>query len=84
MTEGNSLPRAASCRASTAAAPQKAAAEPVRAAVWGGWLHGRAGARLAAEVGTLGFLAREVADRVPHALAELDGEHPDPHERSDP
>ena len=36
-------------------------AEPLRAAAWGVWLHGRAGARLARSHGTVGFLAREIA-----------------------
>ncbi|PPK97297.1 hydroxyethylthiazole kinase-like uncharacterized protein yjeF [Kineococcus xinjiangensis] len=47
-------------------------AEPAQAAVWGAHLHGRAGDRLAAEVGRLGFLARELPGRVPGVLAELE------------
>ncbi|MDF2145326.1 NAD(P)H-hydrate dehydratase [Knoellia sp. p5-6-4] len=46
-------------------------AEPEQAAVWGGHLHGSAGDRLAKEVGTLGFLAREIAGCVPRLLDEL-------------
>ncbi len=46
-------------------------AEPEQAAVWGGHLHGSAGDRLAKEVGSLGFLAREIAGRVPGLLDEL-------------
>jgi len=46
-------------------------AEPAQAAVWGAWLHGRAGERLASSVGRLGFLARELPAEVPRALAEV-------------
>ena len=45
---------------------------PEQAAVWGTYLHGRAGDRLAASVGRLGFLARELLREVPSALAELE------------
>ena len=47
-------------------------AEPTQAAVWGAHLHGRAGDRLAASVGRLGFLAREVCPEVPRVLSELE------------
>ena len=46
-------------------------ADPAQAAVWGGYLHARAGDRLAARVGSLGFLARELPDEVPAVLREL-------------
>jgi hydroxyethylthiazole kinase-like uncharacterized protein yjeF len=46
-------------------------AERDQAAVWGGWLHARAGARLEADVGTLGYLARELAALVPGIVSEL-------------
>lgn len=46
-------------------------ASPVTAAIWGVWLHGRAGARLAERIGPLGFLARELLDELPRALAEV-------------
>ena len=46
-------------------------AQPEQAAVWGAWLHARAGARLQAEVGTLGYLARELSALVPSIVAEL-------------
>lgn len=46
-------------------------AEPAQAAVWGSYLHGRAGDRLAAQVGRLGFLAREVLPEVPRVLEEV-------------
>jgi ADP-dependent NAD(P)H-hydrate dehydratase len=38
---------------------------PDQAAVWGVVLHGRAGEVLSREVGTTGFLAREIAGRIP-------------------
>ncbi len=47
-------------------------AEPAQAAVWATHLHGRAGERLAASVGRLGFLARELLPEVPRVLAEVD------------
>jgi hydroxyethylthiazole kinase-like uncharacterized protein yjeF len=46
-------------------------AEPAQAAVWGGYLHGRAGDKLAADVGVLGFLARELPGVVPGLLTWL-------------
>ena len=46
-------------------------ADPAQAAVWGSALHGRAGDRLAADVGPLGYLAREVAQQLPRALTEI-------------
>jgi ADP-dependent NAD(P)H-hydrate dehydratase len=47
-------------------------AEPAQAAVWAAHLHGRAGDRLAARVGRLGYLAREIVDEVPLVLTELE------------
>ena len=47
-------------------------AEPAQAAVWASYLHGRAGERLAATVGRLGFLARELPPQIPRVLAEVD------------
>ncbi|GAB3355543.1 NAD(P)H-hydrate dehydratase [Modestobacter lapidis] len=47
-------------------------AEPTQAAVWAAHLHGRAGERLAARVGKLGFLARELPPEIPRVLAEVD------------
>jgi ADP-dependent NAD(P)H-hydrate dehydratase len=44
-----------------------------QAAVWGSHLHSRAGARLAAAVGQVGYLARDIAAEVPRALAEIAG-----------
>ena len=46
-------------------------AGPAQAAVWGAFLHGRAGERLADSVGKFGFLARELPPEVPHILSEL-------------
>jgi ADP-dependent NAD(P)H-hydrate dehydratase len=43
----------------------------VQAACWGTHLHGASGDRLAARVGRLGFLAREILDEAPRVLAEL-------------
>lgn len=48
-------------------------ASPVQAAVWGAFLHAAAGDRLAARVGPVGYLARELAGEVPGLLAELGG-----------
>lgn len=45
-------------------------AEPAQAAVWGAWLHGRAGEVLAERVGPLGFLARELPGTLPRLLEE--------------
>jgi ADP-dependent NAD(P)H-hydrate dehydratase len=47
-------------------------AEPDQAAVWAAYLHGRAGERLAASVGRLGFLARELPPEVPRVIAEIE------------
>ncbi len=46
-------------------------AEPAQAAVWGAHLHATAGERLAARVGPLGYLARELLDEAPAVLTEL-------------
>jgi ADP-dependent NAD(P)H-hydrate dehydratase len=47
-------------------------AAPEQAAAWAAHLHGRAGERLAAQVGRLGFLARELPPEVPRVIAEVD------------
>ena len=47
-------------------------ADPARAAAWGTYLHGTAGDRLAARVGRLGFLARELAAELPLVLVETE------------
>ena len=46
-------------------------AEPAQAAVWGAYLHARTGERLAATVGQVGYLARELPPQVPAVLGEL-------------
>lgn len=46
-------------------------ADPAQAAVWGSALHARVGEMLAARVGTVGYLARDLPERVPAALTEL-------------
>ena len=48
-------------------------APPTQAAVWGAYLHGTAGERLARSVGEVGFLARELLPVVPRVLGELCG-----------
>lgn len=47
-------------------------ATPEQAAAWGAFLHGRAGERLTAAVGRVGFLARELVRELPTALAEIE------------
>ncbi|GGO71499.1 ADP-dependent NAD(P)H-hydrate dehydratase [Nocardioides deserti] len=46
-------------------------AEPAQAAAWGGYVHARCGERLAAAVGPLGYLARELPSQVPAIMTEL-------------
>lgn len=46
--------------------------EPGRAAVWGSWVHARAGDRLTERMG-IGFLARELAGELTPTLAEATG-----------
>jgi hydroxyethylthiazole kinase-like uncharacterized protein yjeF len=45
--------------------------DPLTAAVWGLALHGAAGDRLAARIGKVGFLARELLDELPGCLRGL-------------
>ena len=45
-------------------------ADPLRAAAWGSWLHGRAGRELARTMGPVGFLARELLPLIPGLLEE--------------
>lgn len=47
-------------------------ATPLQAAVWGVYLHARAGDELAKRMGRLGFLARELLAEVPKLMSELD------------
>jgi ADP-dependent NAD(P)H-hydrate dehydratase len=44
---------------------------PAQAAVWAGYVHARCGERLAASIGPVGYLARELPGQVPAVLAEL-------------
>jgi hydroxyethylthiazole kinase-like uncharacterized protein yjeF len=46
-------------------------AEPAQAAVWGQYAHAAAGDRLAARLGRLGFLARELLDELPAVITSL-------------
>jgi ADP-dependent NAD(P)H-hydrate dehydratase len=48
-------------------------ARPLQAAIWGVYLHGSAGDRLAKRMGRLGFLARELLAEVPALMSRLDG-----------
>lgn len=48
-------------------------ADAERAALWAGHVHGRAGEHLVATVGARGLLARELLDRIPAAIVELEG-----------
>ena len=50
-------------------------ATAAQAAVWAGHLHGRAGEHLAATVGPLGFLARDLLPALPPLLADLATDH---------
>jgi ADP-dependent NAD(P)H-hydrate dehydratase len=46
-------------------------ASPSQAAVWGVYLHGQAGNRLARSLGPMGFLTRELLMEIPGIMAEL-------------
>ena len=48
-------------------------ARPAQAAVWGAYLHGAAGDRLARSVGPVGYLARELPAELPGVLEGLTG-----------
>lgn len=47
-------------------------ASPEQAAAWGSFAHGRAGERLTASVGRVGFLARELVRELPAVLSEIE------------
>ncbi|WP_336488797.1 NAD(P)H-hydrate dehydratase [Methylobacterium nigriterrae] len=51
-------------------------AEATTAALWGVYVHGEAGRRLAGRVGPVGFLAREIPGEVPAILREVASEQP--------
>lgn len=46
-------------------------ASPFDATAWGVFLHGEGGSRLAAKIGKLGYLAREIADEAPSILSSF-------------
>jgi hydroxyethylthiazole kinase-like uncharacterized protein yjeF len=46
-------------------------ADPEQAAVWATFVHAAAGDRLAARIGRLGFLAREILEELPAVMVEL-------------
>jgi NAD(P)H-hydrate repair Nnr-like enzyme with NAD(P)H-hydrate dehydratase domain len=46
-------------------------ASPLNAAVWGVYLHAKAGDRLTRQLGLLGLLAREIPGEIPSLLHEL-------------
>ena len=60
-------------KAGTVAGLLARGATPAQAAVWGGYLHRQACVILAASVGPVGFLAREMTGLLPRALAEVAG-----------
>lgn len=47
-------------------------AAPLQAAVWGVYLHARAGEALTGKIGRLGYLARELSMEVPALMSKLD------------
>ncbi len=59
-------------KAGTVAGLLARGATPAQAAAWGAYVHGRAAERLTASVGRVGFLAREMVDELPRALAEVE------------
>src|SRR3954452_20424522 len=59
-------------RAGVTAGPLARGAEPDQAAAWAAPLRGRAGERLAAAVGKLGFLARELPAEIPRVQEEIE------------
>ena len=69
---GWASPAPATCAPGSPPGCWPAAPSPTQAAVWAAYLHGRAGERLAATVGRLGFLARELPPEIPRVLAEID------------
>jgi hydroxyethylthiazole kinase-like uncharacterized protein yjeF len=48
-------------------------ATPLAAAIWGVYLHGEAGERLARSVGAIGYLAREIPPEIPRIMSALAG-----------
>ena len=71
-TAGLGVSGSGDVRAGITAGLMARGADPDQAAVWAAYLHGRAGERLAASVGRLGFLARELPPEVPRVIAEIE------------
>jgi NAD(P)H-hydrate repair Nnr-like enzyme with NAD(P)H-hydrate dehydratase domain len=46
-------------------------ASSLTALLWGVWLHGEAGRKLGDEVGSIGYLAREIPDQIPSLLRSI-------------
>lgn len=61
-------------KAGAAAGLMGRGASPEQAAMWGAWIHARAGDRLVRE--RSGFLARDVVSAIPTELARAEGDHP--------
>lgn len=72
-TQGLAIAGSGDVKAGLVAGLLARGAPPAQAAVWAAYVHGRAGERLAAVTGPLGFLARELPAQVPRILAELAG-----------
>ena len=70
-TPGLGVSGAGDVRAGLVAGLLARGADPASAALWGAHLHARAGERLSARLGPLGFLARELPLEVPGLLVEL-------------
>jgi ADP-dependent NAD(P)H-hydrate dehydratase len=70
-SQGLGVSGAGDVRAGLVAGLLARGADAVTAALWGGHLHARAGERLTARLGPLGFLARELPGEVPGLLVEL-------------
>ena len=68
----SACPDPATCFAGIVTGLSARGADPAQAAVWGSFLHGRAGDRLASTVGRVGFLAREVPACIPLVLSEIE------------
>jgi len=51
-------------------------ASPDQAALWGAWIHARAGEHLVRE--RSGFVARDVVEAIPNALSRAEGDRPGP------
>jgi hydroxyethylthiazole kinase-like uncharacterized protein yjeF len=70
-SQGLGVSGAGDVRAGLVAGLLARGADAATAALWGGHLHARAGERLTARLGPLGFLARELPREIPGLLVEL-------------